>query len=91
MIDLMLPTLGTDLFTNHGIIPVLPQPCFLGIRVAVYKKVMHLRCHLLLIRASFCHDYNNAHQQDRTNMLAFGEYTRTNAAQQFFQSVINFQ
>jgi hypothetical protein len=89
--DLMLPTLGIDLFTNHDSISMLSQPCFFGTRVAVYKKVMHLHRHLLLIQASFSHDYNNTHQHDRTNKLAFGEYTRTNAAQQFFKLVIGFQ
>ncbi len=55
-INLMSPTLGTDLFTNHDSIPMLHQPCFLGMHVAVYEKVMHLCRHLSLIRASFSHN-----------------------------------
>ncbi len=90
-IDMSLPTLGTELFSNHQSIPISAEPCFLGSRVNSYEYAMHLRRHILTIRNNFSNVYENAKQHDANHMTVFGEYTRTNAAHSFFKSVADFQ
>ncbi len=50
MIDLMLPTLSTDLLTNHQTTPISPEPCFIGAHMNKYEKAIHLCRHILSIR-----------------------------------------
>jgi hypothetical protein len=52
---------------------------------------MRLCWHLLTIRNSFSHVYENAKQHDTNCMAVFGKYARTNATQSFFKSVADFQ
>ena len=92
-IDLTLPTMGIDLFTNHLTIPIACEPCFLGDHVCVYEKAIQLCCSIIYIHNSLQIDYDNDNDNDndQRTMLAFGEYKRQPRAREFFSHVYNSQ
>jgi hypothetical protein len=55
--NMTLPSLRTNLFTNHLQIPISHKPCFSGERVKVYKNTIRSRWYILAIQSSLSHDY----------------------------------
>ena len=43
IIDLFLPSIRTDIFTNHHLISVGNEPCIGGLRVTAYLEIMRIR------------------------------------------------
>jgi hypothetical protein len=40
MISFLPQSLGTELFSNHQLIHISNEPCFVGARVSAYKKAI---------------------------------------------------
>jgi len=69
-IDFSLPSLGTDLLTNHCEIPVgpEPEPCFEGSSVESYSLAITLRRYLLMMHHALSHAYNNDKHNDEQGL-----------------------
>ncbi len=90
-VDLMSPSLGMILFTNHEFIPISPEPCFIGKHVGIYETVTHLRRFILSIRRCIIHDYPDDVHNQPAIILCFQEYARQPTAMEFFNDVAYFQ
>ncbi len=90
-IDLTLLSLGMDLFINHKLIPISPQPCFLGECVKVYENAIRLQRYILAIHSCFSQDYKNNVHNEPAKILLLWNYVRQPTAAVFFKTVLNFQ
>jgi hypothetical protein len=88
-VDFMSESLGTILFTNHGLIPISPEPCFEGTRVAAYEKAIQIRPHIISFQHSLCRGYEINH--DHEVLSQFKAYTRQPTVRGFLRDVVKFQ
>ena len=91
MINFSSPARGTDLFTNHRVIPVGKEQCFEGLRIGSYLDAITLRRYLLVMRNALIVDYDNNEHKDGLGLCRFKNYLHEPSAVAFFCDVKDFQ
>ncbi len=83
-------SLGIELFSNHQLIPISNEPCFVGARVSAYKNAICIRHNIISIQNCLSHGAFNI-QLDKNVLQQFEDYTSQPAAMAFLREVIECQ
>ena len=91
IIDLFLPSIRTDIFTNHHLISVGNEPCIGGLCVTVYLEIMRIWRYLLMLQKALIHEYYNDKHSDTDGLKQLRDYVCEPSVTAFFRDDFKFQ